>query len=156
MDWLAKQVRQWGGKALWSGIGLTGCILTLLIAMRLLSAPSAPEETATAVGIAVFAGIIGAQALRVGLNLHQDPQRAGLIGRTTARILRTFAVMVVLLSPVVSIIWTVVTAIGMGENWGWALLTSAVTLVYPILVGVGISTVMGLVSLSFAYVGKRH
>lgn len=145
-----------GGTVLRTGLGLAGCVLAVLIAIRLVSAPSRPEETAVAAGLGLFAGIFGTQALRVGLILNHDPRRAGHIARTTSRALRILAIAIVVLSPFVSVVWTVWTVIALGEGRGWAILTSAITLVSPILAGAAVAAVIGAVALGFADVGKRH
>ncbi len=151
----ASQGVRTGGTVLWAGLGLAGCVLAVLIAIRLFAAQSPPEETAFAAGLGLFVGIFGLQALRVGLNLNRDPRRAGQIARTTSQAAKSLALAIVVISPVVSVVWTVWTAIGMGEEWGWAVLVSPITLGYPILAGAGLVAIIGAVALVFAYVGKK-
>ncbi|WP_370321483.1 hypothetical protein [Oricola sp.] len=152
----ARQGVRTGGTVLWTGLGLAGCVLAVLIAIRLIAAPSRGDEAALAAGLGLFAGLFGVQAFRVGFSLNRDPRRAGDIARTTSRALQSLAIAVIAVSPVVSVVWTIWTIVGLGEGRGWAVLTSALTLVYPIIAGAVVAAVIWVVALAFAYVGRRH
>lgn len=152
----ARQGAQTGEMVLWTGIGLAGCALAILIAIRLLAHQSKLEEAVLAAGIGLFVGVVGNQALRVGLNLNRDPRRAGRIARTTSRALNILAIAIVVLGPAVSVVWTISTAIFMGEEWGWMALVAPITLVYPIIAGAGLAAVVGAIGLGFSFVGKKH